>query len=86
VARVTQVEARLGQTVNLGHYNSLRLEFAVTLDLEPGDDQAAVAEQAWRICEGELAAKKTEYGLAPRHTPGAEDVLKPARSGPDGND
>ena len=89
MAHVTQIEARLGQTLNLGNYNTLRLEFAVTLDLEPGDDRASVAAQAWRICEGELAAKKTEYGLAPRRAPGAKDVLlEMARtgSGPDGND
>jgi len=35
--KITQLSVTVGRTINLGNYNSLKIEQGVTVDLEDGD-------------------------------------------------
>lgn len=44
--RITQFTVGASRTMNLGNFNSLRIEASVTTDLNDGDDRAIAETQA----------------------------------------
>lgn len=44
--KITEYRFSVGRTINLGDFNSLRLEVELTVSTEPGDDMAAIRREA----------------------------------------
>ncbi len=44
--KITEYRFSVGRTINLGDFNSLRLEVGLTVSTEPGDDLAAIRREA----------------------------------------
>ena len=42
--KLVQIEASYGRTVNMGDYNSMRVDIKLVADIEEGDDEAAAAD------------------------------------------
>lgn len=45
--KITQLHVTVGRTINLGDYNSLKIEQGVTVDLEEGDSIEDAREAAF---------------------------------------
>lgn len=54
MAQVKEIRVNVGLTLNLGNYESARLDAGVTMDIKEGDDPKKVYEEAWKICEEEI--------------------------------
>ncbi len=58
--RISSISLSLGRTVNLGDYNSMRVETGATMDIDEGDDLSA----AKAALHDEVKAMLEEIGRA----------------------
>lgn len=58
---MTTVRISIGRTVNLGNYQSLRLDASHEVEVA-GGDRAAAVEEATRLCRADLARLLEEEG------------------------
>ena len=59
MATVTKITASAGRTINIGNYHSLRFDASVEVELEDGDDRAAVIRGAFQLANDEVERQAT---------------------------
>lgn len=82
-ARITEIRIGIARTINLGNYESLRLEGSLTAAIQDGDDIAAVKAAA----QVELRAMLEETYRSqyqPKPQPRSEPVSRVGQSAPGG--
>ena len=54
----------IGQTINTGNFNSVRIDFSETVELEPGDDRETVATELRNRVVTRLVTEASKIGRA----------------------
>ncbi len=61
--RIKEITVSLGQTINLGNYESHRLDVSVTAELETGDDPALISADVREQAHRDLASLAKQEGV-----------------------
>lgn len=55
--KIKQITVTLGRTLNLGNYESARMDVGVTVDLDPDDNPSEVFEATYKTAKEKLNSK-----------------------------
>lgn len=59
--KVKQITVAMGRTYNMGDYESFRIDGAVTVDLDPGEEPIEAAQKAFPILREQMRATFKEF-------------------------
>jgi hypothetical protein len=80
--KIIQKSVTAGLTINLGNYESLRIDSTVTVEIDPGDDLAVVRARAIGELRTDLEAQYRAFN--PKAKTAAGDMAAAPKAAPKG--